>query len=93
MKYKSFSNNYSNGNLAEFTVYDLDFHDVHSERRLNGTHECQAVHIGINVFIGSRVTILKGVTIGNNGVFGSGAVISKSVPENCIVGGTSTRFL
>ncbi|MEN8134164.1 MAG: acyltransferase [Thermodesulfobacteriota bacterium] len=45
---------------TEFTVYDSDFHDLHPERRLAGAYECAPVKIGKNVFIESRVTVLKG---------------------------------
>ena len=76
---------------TEFTVYDSDFHDLHPERRMAGTHECAPVNIGKNVFIESRVTVLKGVTIGDNAVVGAGCVVSKGVPEGAIFAGHSTQ--
>ncbi len=75
---------------TEFTVYDSDFHDLHPERRLAGTHKCAPVNIGKNVFIGSRVTVLKGVTIGDNAIIGAGCVVSQDVPESVIFVGRST---
>ena len=69
---------------TEFTVYDSDFHDLNPERRLAGTHQCAAVHIGKNVFIGSRVIVLKGVCIGDNAVIAAGCVVSNDVPEGSI---------
>lgn len=78
---------------TDFTVYDSDFHDFHPERRMAGTHECAPVNIGKNVFIGSRVMVLKGVTIGDNAVIASGSVITKSLPENCIAGGVPARVI
>ena len=41
--------------------------------------------IGKHCWIGSNVTILKGVTIGDNCVIGAGCVIHKDVPANSIV--------
>ncbi len=41
--------------------------------------------IGNNCWIGSNVTILKGVTIGDNCVIGAGCVIFKNVPSNTLV--------
>ncbi len=38
------------------------------------------VVIGKNVWMGCHVTILPGVTIGNNAIIGAGAVVTKSVP-------------
>lgn len=43
------------------------------------------VHIGKHCWIGSNVTILKGVSIGDNCVVGAGCVIYKNVPANSIV--------
>ncbi len=43
------------------------------------------IHIGNNCWIGSNVTILKGVTIGDHCVIGAGCVIFKDVPRNTLV--------
>lgn len=45
------------------------------------------VIIGDNVWIGMNAIILKGVTIGENSVVAAGAVVTKSVPANCVVAG------
>ena len=78
---------------TEFNVFDSDFHDLHSDRRLRGIAKTAPVVIGKNVFIGSRVTILKGVTIGDNSVIASGAVVTHSLPANCIAGGVPARAI
>lgn len=44
-----------------------------------------AIQIGRNCWIGSQVTILKGVTIGDNSIIGAGAVVYQDVPENSII--------
>lgn len=46
-----------------------------------------------NVFIGMRAIILKGVEIGENSIVAAGAVVTKSVPPNSIVGGNPARFI
>ena len=43
------------------------------------------IHIGNNCWIGSNVTILKGVSIGDNCVIGAGCVIYKDVPCNTLL--------
>ncbi len=43
------------------------------------------VSIGSNCWIGSNVTILKGVSIGNNVIVGAGCLIYKSIPSNSVV--------
>lgn len=51
------------------------------------------VTIGNDVWIGGNVTILPGVTIGNNVVIAAGAVVTKDVPDNCVVGGVPAKFI
>ena len=49
------------------------------------------VTIGNDVWIGGNVTILPGVTVGNNVVIAAGAVVTKDVPDNCVVGGVPAK--
>jgi len=51
------------------------------------------VVIGYNVWLGSKVTVLKGVTIGDNAIVGAGAVVSRDVPANAIAAGVPARVL
>lgn len=51
------------------------------------------VFIGNNCYISTGVTILGPVTIGNNVTIGAGAVVTKDVPDNCIVGGVPARII
>ena len=53
----------------------------------------QPVTIGNDVWIGGNVTILPGVTIGDNVVVAAGAVVTKDVPDNSVVGGVPARVL
>lgn len=49
------------------------------------------VTIGNDVWIGGNVTILPGVTIGNNVIVAAGAVVTKDVPDNSLVGGVPAK--
>ena len=49
------------------------------------------VRIGNDVWLGGNVTILPGVSIGNNVVVAAGAVVTKDVPDNTLVGGVPAR--
>jgi acetyltransferase-like isoleucine patch superfamily enzyme len=51
------------------------------------------IHIKKNAWIGAGATILQGVTIGENAVVASGAVVSKDVPDNVIVGGIPAKII
>ena len=51
------------------------------------------VRIGNDVWIGGNVTILPGVTIGNNVVVAAGAVVTKDIPDNTLVGGVPALII
>jgi len=46
-----------------------------------------------NVWIGEGVAIMPNVTIGKNSIIGANAVVTKSFPENSIIGGVPARLL
>lgn len=49
--------------------------------------------IGDDVWIGGHSTILPGVTIGKNAVVAAGAVVTKDVPDNVVVGGNPAKVI
>lgn len=53
----------------------------------------KGICIGQNCWIGSKVTILDGSTIGDNCVIAAGSVVTKSFPENSVLGGVPAKLL
>lgn len=51
------------------------------------------IFIGDNCYIGTGVTILGPVHIGNNVVIGAGAVVTKDIPDNCVVAGNPAKII
>lgn len=51
------------------------------------------VVIGNNVYIGQRVMILRGVTIGDNVIIAAGAIVTKDVPSDSVVAGVPARVV
>lgn len=51
------------------------------------------VVIGDNVWIGEGAAIMPGVTIGRNCIIGANAVVHKSFPCNCVIGGVPARII
>ncbi len=51
------------------------------------------IAIGSNVYIGLNVTILPGVTIGNRVIIGTGAIVTKSIPDNSVAVGVPARVI
>jgi acetyltransferase-like isoleucine patch superfamily enzyme len=43
--------------------------------------------------LGSSVTVLSGVTVGENAIVGAGSVVLKDVPENTIVAGNPAKVI
>lgn len=51
------------------------------------------VKIGNNVWIGDKATILSGVTIGDGVVVAANSVVTKSIPDYCVVAGTPAQIV
>lgn len=58
-----------------------------------GMTESRPIIIGNDVWIGSRVTILPGVHIGNGCVIGTGSVVTKNVPDYEVWAGNPAHFI
>lgn len=53
----------------------------------------QDVHICRNAWIGAGVTILPGVTIGENAVVGAGSIVTKDIPANTVAVGSPAKVI
>lgn len=53
----------------------------------------KAVKIGKNVWVGSNSTILPGVTVHDGAIIAAGAVVTKDVEQNTVVGGVPAKFI
>jgi acetyltransferase-like isoleucine patch superfamily enzyme len=75
-------------------LIDFDHGVVEVERpiRLQGIYK-RDVRVGHNVWMGYGSCVLRGVTIGDNAIVGTSAVVTKDVPENAVVGGVPARVL
>ncbi len=51
------------------------------------------IHIGKNVWIGANVTILPGVTIGDDAIVAAGAVVTKDVDAKTVVAGVPAKII
>ena len=58
-----------------------------------GFEEAKPIHIRNDIWIGTRVIIMPGVTVGDHSIIGAGAVVTKDVPEYAVVGGCPARIL
>ncbi len=58
-----------------------------------GARPEEPIVIGNDVWIGTRVVILPGVHLGNHCIVAAGAVVTKSFPDNCILGGVPAKLI
>ena len=71
-------------------IIDTPFHDVYDRlKRPPGTPTI----IETDVWIGAKVSIMPGVTIGHGSIVGTGAVVTKDVPAYSIVGGVPAKVI
>jgi acetyltransferase-like isoleucine patch superfamily enzyme len=75
-------------------LIDFDHGAVEVERpvRLQGIYK-RDVRVGHNVWMGYGACVLRGVSIGDNAIVGTSAVITKDVPANAVVGGSPARVI
>ena len=66
-------------------------HDIDPRRR-SDMHPAP-IFVGNNVWIGANATILPGVTIGDGSIVAAGAVVTRNVPINVIVGGVPAKII
>ena len=85
----------SHVNLAQgITVTALNHNFSDPSRRIDEQGvDTRPVVIGDDVWIGANAVILPGVTIGKHVVVAAGAVVTKDVPDNCVVGGVPAKIL
>lgn len=69
-----------------------NYEDIDTPIRLQGVNR-KGIIIGKNCWIGSKVTILDGVNIGDGCILAAGSVVTKSFPANSIIGGVPAKIL
>src|SRR6185369_13751150 len=72
-------------------VMDTNFHGAGGDQSLQ--HDCRPVHIGDGCRIGSRVTITRGVTIGDGAEILAGSVVSAAIPGGVCAAGARARII
>lgn len=68
-------------------------HAIDADERKVGYERSLPINIGDNVWISGSVTIVPGVTIGDNTIIGAGSVVTKDVPSNVIAAGVPCKVI
>jgi acetyltransferase-like isoleucine patch superfamily enzyme len=77
---------------AMFIDFDHNMAETERPIRVQGIYK-RDVDVGSNVWIGYGASILRGVSLGDNSVIGTYAVVTKDVPANAVVGGIPARVI
>ncbi|WP_233532124.1 acyltransferase [Paenibacillus alkalitolerans] len=73
------------------SILDSDYHQLDADVPLDRLH--RPIIIEDNVWIGTRCTILPGVTIGKNSVIAAGSIVNKDIPPNVVAGGVPAKII
>lgn len=74
-------------------TFNTPQHPLDVETRIKGLEYAFKIKIGNNVWLGSNVVVLPGVTIGDNSVIGAGSVVTKNIPSNVIACGNPCKAI
>ncbi len=73
-------------------IIDNAFHELDPERR-HLRPESQPIILEENVWLGGRVIVLPGVTIGRDSVIGAGSVVTTNIPAGVIAAGVPAKVI
>ncbi len=68
-------------------------HPENIEQRNEGLEFTRPISVGNNVWFGGNVTVIPGVTIGDNSIIGAGSVVNKDIPANVVAVGNPCRVI
>ena len=82
---------------ADVMIFDTDFHNPEPANRRYAAPDWERISapvtIGDDVFIGTRSTVMKGVTIGSGSIIAAGSVVTRDIPENSVAAGVPALVL
>lgn len=79
--------------IAPEVVFLTIEHKLDDYGRMTSCEQATTIKIGDFSWIGTRVIILPGVTIGDNSIIGAGAVVTKDIPPNAVAVGVPAKVI
>jgi acetyltransferase-like isoleucine patch superfamily enzyme len=80
-------------NIGTYVIMmDNDFHRLEPEHR-NEYPESAPIILEKNVWLGARVIVLRGVTIGTGSVIGAGSVVTRDIPPRTLAAGVPAKVI
>ncbi len=79
--------------IAPNCVFSTAGHAIDATQRNEGLEIALPIQVGNNVWFGTNVSVLPGVTIGDNTVIGAGSVVNRDIPSGVIAAGNPCRVI
>ncbi len=79
--------------IAPNCVFTTAGHAIDEEQRNRGLEIALPISVGNSVWFGANVTVLPGVTVGDNVIVGAGSVVTGDIPSGVIAVGSPCRVL
>lgn len=79
--------------IGPFVKLITDTHEIGPAHKRAGKSRFDPIVIGDGSWIGAAVTVLAGVTIGKGCIVAAGAVVTRDVPDNTMVGGVPAQHI
>jgi maltose O-acetyltransferase len=83
----------SDCDIAPQVIFVTGSHAMGDGLRRAGEGQSAPIIIEDGCWLGARVTVLGGVTVGSGAIVAAGAVVTRDVPPNTLVGGVPARFI
>lgn len=80
-------------NNVQFITHDGGTRVFRTEERYKKVIKFGRIFVDKNTFIGARTIVMPNVKIGKNVVIAAGSVVTKSVPDNVVVGGNPAKII
>ena len=80
-------------NNVQFITHDGGTYVFRHEKKYKDVLKFGKINVGNNCFIGARSIIMPNIKIGNNVVVAAGSVVTKSIPDNVVVGGNPAKII
>ncbi|MGX7106385.1 sugar O-acetyltransferase [Hutsoniella sourekii] len=68
-------------------------HPLDAQSRNQGLEKAEPIQVGNNVWFGANVSVMPGVSIGDNCVIAAGSVVTKDLPANSLASGVPARLI
>lgn len=77
--------------IAPNCCFSAAKHPLDAKTRNKWLEDSLPIKVGNNVWIGANVTVLPGVTIGDNTVIGAGSTVTRDIPSGVVAFGSPCR--